>query len=280
MAAVQEDWFTASDGLRLFERRWLPPVPASAALVFVHGFTEHAGRYDDFATKLSVSGCAVYTFDLRGHGRSEGARVWVRSVEVYMADLLAFIRHVATREPGIPLFLYGFSMGGTIAALVALQRPPNLAGLVLAAAGVRMSSDVYPWLRRFAAVLSRIVPWLRALPTGGDRVSRDPAVVADFENDPLVFHGRFPIRTGAEILAAARRVEAGMNSLDLPLLVLHGTDDRLTDSEGSRLLYAAAASADKTLKLYPGLHHDLLHEPEKDQVVADVIAWLAARWRP
>ena len=105
-------------------------------------------------------------------------------------------------------------------------------------------------------------------------LSRDPAVVEAFRNDPLVFHGGFPVRTGAEILRAASRLQTAAECLTLPLLVLHGTGDIVTDPHGSRLLVARASSTDKTLRLYPGLYHDLLHEPEREQVLADLLAWL------
>ena len=109
---------------------------------------------------------------------------------------------------------------------------------------------------------------------GCGHISRDPAVVEAFRNDPLVFHGRFPVRTGAEILRAAKRIQAGANRLALPLLVLHGTGDVVTDPRGSRLLVARAGSANKTLRLYSGLYHEVFSEPEREQVVADLLAWL------
>jgi acylglycerol lipase len=112
---------------------------------------------------------------------------------------------------------------------------------------------------------------------GFSRVSRDPQVVAGMKNDPLVFHGRFPARTGAEILRAASLLRSRLETIELPFLLMHGTADLVTDVAGSRELHARARSADKTLKLYEGLYHDLVHEPEKEQVMADLIEWLAAR---
>jgi alpha-beta hydrolase superfamily lysophospholipase len=128
-----------------------------------------------------------------------------------------------------------------------------------------------------APLLSWVFPRLRLVRTSTKRVSRDPRVVAQFETDPLVFHGRIPLRTGAEILRAIRQARAAMEHVTLPLLVLHGTGDRITDPEGSRRLHARAASDDKTLRLYDGLYHDVLHEPEHRQVKADLIEWLRAR---
>ncbi|MFH1918508.1 MAG: lysophospholipase, partial [Planctomycetota bacterium] len=171
----------------------------------------------------------------------------------------------------------GHSMGGTIVALLAATRPPDVRGLVLSAPACRIGDRVFPLLRRLAAFFSLVLPRLRLVPMSFKRLSRDPEVVDHFKRDPLVFHGRFPARSGAEILRAADRVEGQMEAIRLPILVLHGTGDTVTDREGSRRLCDRAGSTDKTLKLYDGLYHDLLHEPEKEQVTADVIEWLGAR---
>jgi len=132
-------------------------------------------------------------------------------------------------------------------------------------------------LRRLAGIFGRLFPRLRVVRLGTGMLSRDPAVVEDFRNDPLVYHGRLPCRTGAEILRAARRLRHDAEPIHAPLLVLHGTADDLTDPAGSRELCDRAASPDKTLKLYPGLYHDLVHEPEKEEVMADVVAWMEER---
>jgi alpha-beta hydrolase superfamily lysophospholipase len=136
---------------------------------------------------------------------------------------------------------------------------------------------VFPVLRHLAGLVGRWLPRLRLVQVSFQSLSRDPAVVAEFQADPLVFHGRFPVRTGAEILRAMRRLEAAAGSLQLPLLVLQGTADRLCDPDGSREFYRLAGSADKTLRLYDGLYHDIFHEPEHEQVLADLVAWLDAR---
>ena len=108
-------------------------------------------------------------------------------------------------------------------------------------------------------------------------IVHNAAVVAAFEADPLVFHGRFPVRTGAEILWALRRIRRRMEAIEVPLLLLHGTGDMVTDPDGSRQLHVRAGSADKTLRFYEGLYHDLFHEPEKERVLDDVLEWLGAR---
>ena len=273
----EEDHFQARDGLRLHEYRWLPESDPTAVVVVVHGIIEHSGRYARVAAELNGQGYAVYAMDLRGHGKSDGDRILVRSFDEYTADLELFLDRVRAREPGKPLFLFGHSMGGAIVVLFAVTRRPDVRGLVLSAPALRIGGGMFPVLRRLATFASRLFPRLRVARLGESLLSRDPQVIAQFKSDPLVFHGRFPVRTGDEILRAARRIQDLMEAVELPLLLLHGTGDFVTDPEGTRRLHARASSADKTLKLYEGLYHDLLHEPEKEQITADLIEWLNAR---
>jgi alpha-beta hydrolase superfamily lysophospholipase len=261
----------------LHENRWLPEGDPVAVVIIIHGFVEHSDRYAELAAELNRHGYAVYAMDLRGHGKSEGPRVFVRRFDDYLSDVERFLDRVREREPDKPRFLFGHSMGGTIAALLAADRPPDVRGLLLSAPACQVGGRVFPFLRHLAGFVSFLCPGLRVVHLDFQRASRDPDVVADLRADPLVFHGRFPARTGAEILRAANRLRSRLEAIAIPLVVMHGTADLVTDVEGSRELHARARSTDKTLKLYEGLYHDLLHEPEREQVTADVIAWLAAR---
>ncbi|HUT93195.1 MAG TPA: lysophospholipase [Thermoguttaceae bacterium] len=272
-----EDRFEGYDGLALYENRWLPEGDAAAAVVVVHGFLEHSGRHAEVAVELNRHGYAVYAIDLRGHGKSEGDRVFVGSFLEYLRDVELFLAHVRSQQPDRPVFLVGFSLGGTIAATLAARGLADVRGLVLAAPAVQIGRGIFPVLRLLAGFVGRFLPRLRVVRMGFRKMSRDPAVIAQVERDPLVFHGRFPARTGAEILSAVRLIQDMMEAIELPLLILHGTGDLVTDAEGSRQLHARARSTDKTLKLYDGLYHDLFHEPEKEQVLADLVEWLDAR---
>jgi acylglycerol lipase len=269
-----EDRFTTRDGLSLYEQCWLPEREPVGVVVVVHGIHEHSGRYAKLAGDLNRHGYAVYAVDLRGHGRSDGDRALIRTFDDYLDDAEMLLARVAAAQPGKPLFLLGHSMGGSVAALLAILRPPNVRGMILSAPAVLVAGGIFPVLRRLASVVSVVWPTLRLVRLGCRFISRDPAVVEGFKNDPLVFHGRFPVRTGAEILRAAKRIQAGAKDLTLPLLILHGTGDFVTDPRGSRLLASRAGSADKTLRLYNGLYHEVFSEPERNQVVADLVAWL------
>jgi acylglycerol lipase len=269
-----EDRFAARDGIGLHEQWWLPKAEAVASVVIVHGINEHGGRYARLAEDLNRRGYAVYVMDLRGHGRSEGDRAMIWEFDQYLNDVEVLLERVAARQPGKPLFLFGHSMGGAIVALLAITRSPKVQGIVLSAPAVQIAGGVFPILRRLAALVSMLWPTLRVTRMGSRFISRDPAVVESFRNDPLVFHGRFPVRTGAEILRAAKRIQAGASRITLPLLVLHGTGDIVTDPRGSRLLVSRATSTSKTLQLYTGLYHEVLSEPEREQVLADLLEWL------
>jgi len=274
MMSHHEDRFAARNGLTLYEQVWLPEGEPLAAVVVVHGINEHSGRYARLAEDLNRRGYAVYALDLRGHGRSDGDRAMVRTFDEYLDDVELLVARVAARQPGKPVFLFGHSMGGAIVALLSITRSPNVCGLVLSAPAILIAGGVFPVLRRLASLASRIWPTLRITRMGCRFISHDQAAVEAFRNDPLVFHGRFPVCTGAEILRAAKRIQTGARQITLPLLILHGTGDLVTDPQGSRLLVARAGSSDKTLRLYTGLYHEVLSEPEREQVVADLLAWL------
>lgn len=269
-----ENRFTARDGLQLYEQSWLPNREPRAVVVIIHGINEHSGRYAQLAANLNRHGYAVYTMDLRGHGRSAGPRALVRSFDDYLDDVEVLLERVADREPNKPIFLFGHSMGGAIVARLGITRPPKVRGLILSAPAVLIAGGVFPLLRRLAWLASIVWPTLRVTRMGCRFISRDPAVVEAFRNDPLVFHGRFPVRTGAEILANAKHLQTNASRLRLPLLIFHGTGDFVTDPQGSRLLASRAASSDKTLRLYEGFYHEVFSEPEREQVVADLLAWL------
>jgi alpha-beta hydrolase superfamily lysophospholipase len=273
----QEGRLCGHEGLGCSYRVWLPDQAPKAALALIHGVCEHGGRYRRLAEDLARQGYAVYAIDLRGHGRSEGERILIRRFDDHLDDAEQLLREVQARHVGRPLFLLGHSMGGAIAARLAIRRRPAIRGLILSAPPVRVAGHLFPLLRHLAGVVSLVFPRLRLVRVGTSRLSRDPAVIADFRRDPLVYNGKFPVRTGAEILRAARELQHELHTLELPVLILHGTGDWITDPRGSRELYEQARSTDKTLKLYDGLYHDLFHEPEWRQVTADVVAWLAQR---
>lgn len=272
-----EGIFKTADGLNLFEQ-WRRPDRVKAVVVIMHGYGEHSGRYTHVAEYLICHGYAIYMFDLRGHGRSEGTRVFVSSFNSYLSDLTRFLDRVNEREEGRPVFLLGHSMGGTIAALLTITQDLKVRGLILSGALLKTSEKISIPLRLFISVAGTIFPLFPVLKEiNSNKVSSDPGVAKRYNDDPLVYHGKLLAREAREINGAISRIQKKMEEISLPLLILHGTGDRLVDIEGSRQLYARAGSKDKTIKLYEGFYHEILNEPGKDRVLADMVAWLEPR---
>lgn len=268
--------FEAGDGTSLFGQTWRPKRPSRAALVIMHGLKDHSGRYADFAEKLTRRGFSVHAFDLRGHGDSAGRRVWVEDFSEYVDDLEQFVRAVHESEAGKPVFLFGHSMGGAISTLYAL-REHSLAGLILSGAALRVGNDIGAFARGATRALGTITPSLAVLGLPNEDFSRDPDVVEAMTNDPLIYQGKGPARTAKQLLAGIARIQEQMEDVTLPLLILHGSEDKLTPVKGSIDLKERSRSKDKTYRLYVGFWHDLLHEPDHARVEKDIFSWLEKR---
>jgi len=273
----QTTFFEGFDGSWLWAQSWKPRERPRAVMIVVHGLKDHGSRYAELAVRLAGEGVAVHALDLRGHAHSSGIRVGVESFDDYLRDLDAYLRRVRAEEPAQPLFLFGHSMGGAISTRWVLERKPELAGLVLS--GAALAVDV-PAPKVFGTkLIAALAPNAGVFDLDLADFSRDPRVVEECKHDPLVYGSGAPARTARELLASIAWVDARMEEVAVPLLVMHGAADKVTDPKGSQALVARARSRDKTLALYPGLVHDLVHEPEKAKVIDDVARWVAARAR-
>jgi acylglycerol lipase len=219
------------------------------------------------AADLNARGYVVEALDLRGHGRSSGERVAVEHYDEYLDDLGGFLDRVRQRNPGKKVFLLGHSMGGGVVTNYVIARNNRLDGLLLSGAAM-LGPRPQP---------NPAQPAQAPAPLPASAISRDPVVVAAYENDPLVYRGVRNPKMMEASRPAYDRVQARMGEINLPLLIMHGTGDLLVPYQGSEILMERAASKDRTLQLYPGLYHEILNEPERDQVIADVVAWLDAR---
>lgn len=269
-----EHAFNGKDGLALYAQSWRPAGEPRAVLVIVHGLKDHGARYGDFANELTAKGFAVHAADLRGHGRSAGERVWVENFDDYLDDLDVFLASVKKTEGDKPIFVMGHSMGGAIVTKWAIDRKPHVNGVVLSAPAITAHPGWFT--RRGIWLANGLAPHSEKFQLEIDKFSRDPAVVAACKADPLVFQDPAPVHTARQLLNALDHIDDHMEDLELPFFVMHGTADEITEPDGSKELARRAKSADKTLKIYPGLVHDLLHEPEKRVVREDVEAWLEA----
>lgn len=270
---------TTRDGIGLPLYRW-PAIGARRATVaLVHGLAEHAGRYAALAGRLNAAGIELLAIDLRGHGSAPGKRARIERFDDYLLDAEALLSVAA--HDGSPLFLMGHSMGGAIAALFAIERLPGsgqrLAGLILSSPALAPGRDVPRWMLTMSQIISRIWPGFPAMKIDAALLSRDPATVEANRNDPLVHHGSIPARTGAEILLAMERIEHGRAGLRVPLLVYHGTADKLTEPEGSRVFGKHAGSPDKTLTLHEASYHETMNDLDRERVIGELIGWIEAR---
>jgi len=263
----------ASDRVRLFNQFWKPQNP-KAVLLIVHGLKDHSSRYASLGEQLVSHGYAVYALDLRGLGKSEGERAFVGSFDDYLRDLDLFYDKVRRAEPGKPVFLFGHSMGRAIALLFVLGRNTEIRGLVLSAPALKVPSDVSPLLVWFTKRLGGIAPKRPVFKLDNKLFTRDLEALAAMNSDPLIYNKPHPARTATELLRAIDRIQKTMSSLMIPIMLMHGTADKITNPDGSRQLDEAALSTDKTLKLYQGHYHDLLHDLENSDVANDLLQWL------
>ena len=279
MIQTYAEWVArATDGQRLHVRRSLPAAAPRASVLLVHGFAEHAGRYAHVAEALCARGLALQAFDLRSHGRSSGQpRVHLPDLEAVVEDVRLQLESARAAAPGRPLFVYGHSLGAFLALITLLRHPQAADGFVCSAIPLDADRTVARPLLWLAALLGVVAPRLPLVPVALEAISRDAEVVWAYREDPLVHAMRMRAATCARLNAELRGVRARLGELRLPLLVLHGGADRIAPPSGSQRLHDAAASGDKTLRIYPGLWHEVHNEPEKAQVLADLGDWLVER---
>jgi acylglycerol lipase len=273
----QTGHFDGAGGVRIFWQAWLPDAAPRAVIGMAHGASEHSGRYAWTGEQLAARGYALYALDHRGHGQSEGARALIDRTANAVADLgqLLELAVADSGTSGKP-FLFGHSMGGWIALAFATRRQDEIRGLLLSAP-VAVLEAASPVQRIAGRVLSAVAPELGVYAIDSTTVSRDPEVVRDYDADPLNYHGKLPARTIHEMAEEVARFPETIPSITVPLLVQVGTGDRLVPPAASEMVYELASSADKTIKRYDGLYHEILNEPERDEVLADLAAWLDAR---
>ena len=268
-------------GLGLFRQWWraegADSEPPAALVVLVHGAGEHSGRYQHVAERLVGDGYAVHALDHRGHGRSQGPRALIDRVEHAVTDLNALVSAAVQQESAasIPVLMVGHSMGAMIALRYAAEHQHRIDALALS--GALASIDASPALRIMGRAISAVAPTLGLITIDSSLISRDPAVVEAYRSDPLVHHGRLPARTAAEIADTVGGFPDQVQEIATPTLIMYGTEDRLCPPAGSEMLGERIGAADKRVIPYEGLYHEIFNEPERDAVLSDLSAWLAAR---
>ena len=272
-----EEQFEGAGGVNIFVRSWRPAQPeqqARGVVVIVHGFNSHSGQYGWAAEQFAASGLAVYALDLRGRGKSDGERFYVQNFGDYVSDVAALVKLAKSREPELPVFMLGHSAGGVVACLYAIEHQAQLAGLICESFAFQVPAPDFALA--VLKGLSHVLPHAHVLRLKNEDFSRDPKVVAEMNADPLIADEVQPTQTVAEMVRADERLKSEFPRITLPLLILHGTEDRATRPSGSQLFHELAGSADKTLKLYEGHFHDLLRDLGKELVMADIQAWISS----
>jgi alpha-beta hydrolase superfamily lysophospholipase len=267
--------FEGVGGVSLFRQVWRPTGAVRAALINIHGLGDHSGLYPTVVEHFPSRGITVHAMDLRGNGRSGGQRAYIESWDEYRADLHRFVGLVREEDPGRPLFLLGNSLGGLIVLEYAQHYPGGLRGVIAASPPLGRLGVPAPLLA-LGRVLSRVWPRF-SIRTGMDLsgLARDPVVVQTVLADPL-FHRVGTARLSTEVVAAIARVQAAAPTFPLPVLVLHGSSDRMVPPEGSREFVARVGHADRELKEYVGAFHVLFADLDHERVLRDVERWIEA----
>ena len=266
--------FDGVGGVRIVYDTWTPDQPRRGVVVLAHGYAEHARRYDHVVARFADAGLLTYALDHRGHGRSGGKRVFLREISEYTADFGRLVGIAAEEHPDLPRIVLGHSMGGGIVFTYGAENAGAYTAMVLSGPAIAAHDSVPPVKRAAAKVLGRISPGLPVENLPADAVSRDPRVVAAYEADPLVYHGKMPAGIGRALIGVGETMPKKAAAITTPLLVVHGDADRLIPVRGSRHLMECVGSTDAHLKVYPGLYHEVFNEPEQALVLDDVTSWI------
>ncbi|KAJ4802119.1 alpha/beta-Hydrolases superfamily protein [Rhynchospora pubera] len=284
----REEYIQNSRGVQLFTCRWLPPSSAPKALVFLcHGYGMECSNFmRACGVTLAVAGYGVYGMDYEGHGRSMGARCYIRKFDHIVADCDQFFKSICDEEENRrkSRFLYGESMGGAVTLLLHRRDPTFWDGAVLVAPMCKISEKVkpHPVVVTLLTQVEEIIPKWKIVPTKDviDSAFKDPIKREKIRSNKLIYQDKPRLKTALELLRTSLDLEDSLSEVKLPFFVLHGEADTVTDPEVSRALYERASSSDKTMKLYPGMWHGLTAgEPDDnvEAVFADITTWLNQR---
>ena len=267
-----EEKIDSTKGIKIFVRSWLPQSAPRAVVVICHGVNSHGGQYGWVGEQFAAAGLAAYALDLRGRGKSDGERFYVEEVADYVADVGATIALAKSRHAGLPVFLLGHSAGGVVSCTYVLDHASELAGFICESFAFQVPAPGFA----LAAIkgISHFAPRLPVLKLKNEDFSRDPKAVEALNNDPLIAHEVQPAITVAALVRADERLHDEFPLITLPVLIMHGSDDKATVCRGSQFFYETVGSADKTMKMYEGHYHDLLNDIGKEGVLEDITTWI------
>lgn len=274
---MQENSFTTPDGIRIHTGYYPPATDSNRVVLIVHGLSEHFGRYRHVADHLTSAGYHVYGIDHRGHGQSDGERIHVDSHTQFINDLKIYVNRIQANLPNADFFMLGHSMGSVICLQFVLENPDIAKGLVVTGTATDVASGVPTLLRTVGNIVSRIYSKAPiSAPDGNSVLTRDPEMLKQAEADPLFYKGWTKASIAKYILDTGEMIQGRASDIKLPILIMHGESDELTPISGSHYMYEHVGSEDKTLKTYPEMFHEILNEIGREEVMADVTAWLDA----
>jgi len=262
---------------KIYTKSWSSKNSPKALLFIIHGVAEHLERYQHVAKQCTDQDIYVYSIDLPGHGKSSGKRSYIRRFDSTIAIIDYQIQKMKLEHPGIPVFILGHSLGGSLAANYALKLKPEINGFIITSAALKIGDDISPLLVKLSGFLSAIVPWLPAIKLGSDGLSHDPEIQKDYDTDPLNFRGMLPVRTGSEINKSIQYNQEKADQFKYPVLLMHGELDGMADYRGTEKFFNRISSGDKELKLHKNLFHELLNEYEKEEIINLIVSWILER---
>jgi len=263
----------SDEGIDIYAHTWSPDKEIKAAITLVHGFGEHCMRYSPYFKYITDAGIAILGFDLRGHGRSGGKRGVIKSYNSLMDDIETAIRHTKEQFPGIPLFLYGHSMGGNLALNYLIRRQPDIKGGIISSPWLVLTHDPNFMLKAIVSFLKRFIPNLTIdSRLDNNYMTTDKNEVENYRNDPLN-HGRLSFRLFHEITRTGLWAIANTGKLTIPVLLMHGNADKITSHKVSKL---AAKNSNGKIEYveWEGRYHELHNETNREEVARKVIEWI------
>jgi alpha-beta hydrolase superfamily lysophospholipase len=266
--------FAGVGDVEIFWQAWRPAGEPRATVVLAHGASEHSGRYEHVARAFNDRGYSLWALDHRGHGRSGGRRAYIERFDYLIADLRSLIERAATELPDRKPFLLGHSMGGCVATGYAIRYDHELAGLLLS--NPLATVKTAPAAAAVGRALSWVAPRLGVYQVDAGGVSNDPEEVRKYTEDPLNHHGKLPARTVAELSGEVDTFYDSASRITIPVLILYSSTDPIVAPEGSTMLAERIGSPDLKIRNWEGLKHELLNEPERDEVIGAMLDWLDA----
>ncbi|XP_077547826.1 monoglyceride lipase-like [Haemaphysalis longicornis] len=275
-------YFCNRDGHKIFCKSWSPPFEPRALVFVAHGYGDHCSQpgYETLAETLVGLGCFVFAHDHVGQGKSGGPRGTIKSADTYVNDILKHVDMAREKFPNKPVYLFGHSMGGLLVIMAVQRRPKDFAGMVLLAPLLGVDKEEATWCRvTMVRVLGCLCPKFSLGIVSAQTACRDPAVAQQMDNDPLGYHGNVYAGFVAALIRAVESARAKIQAVKVPFLLQHGSADSQCDPAASEEFFEKAPSKDKSLKIYPGAYHSLLHEPGgvAELVLSDIVEWFAAR---